>query len=98
MLQSELHIPPGINYECTSCGPRAAAGGAVPMTQDDYERISATNWARLAQKAYAGRDLFRQLKKARKLRHTLHAQDRVGNWCMPVSGEQSLLHAQSAWC
>jgi Fe-S-cluster containining protein len=59
--QIELHIPPGINYECTSCG-RCCSGWAVPMTQDDYERISATDWAGVHE-SYAGKELFRQLKK-----------------------------------
>lgn len=57
----ELHIPEGINYECTSCG-KCCGGWAVPMTQDDYERISAADWTGVHE-SYGGKDLFRQLKK-----------------------------------
>jgi len=56
----ELRIPEGINYECTGCG-KCCSGWAVPMTQDDYERISAWDWDSLNDK-FKGRKLFRQLK------------------------------------
>lgn len=56
----ELKIPEGINYECTGCG-KCCGGWAVPMTQDDYERISAHNWSELSSQ-YVGADLFRQMK------------------------------------
>lgn len=56
----ELHIPEGINYECTGCG-KCCSGWAVPLTGDDYERISAKDWAALNTK-YQGKKLFRALK------------------------------------
>ncbi|MBP9091701.1 YkgJ family cysteine cluster protein [bacterium] len=40
-----LHIPEGINYSCAGCG-RCCNGVAVPMTQDDYERVSAIDWSK----------------------------------------------------
>jgi len=40
-----LHIPQGINYSCSGCG-RCCNGVAVPMTQDDYERVSAIDWSK----------------------------------------------------
>jgi len=58
--QLTLHIPDGINYECTGCG-KCCGGWAVPMTPVDYERISATNWGEKLDK-FAGQALFRALK------------------------------------
>lgn len=40
-----LHIPEGINYSCSGCG-RCCNGVAVPMTQEDYERVSAIDWSK----------------------------------------------------
>lgn len=40
-----LHIPEGINYSCAGCG-RCCNGVAVPMTQEDYERVSAIDWSK----------------------------------------------------
>jgi Fe-S-cluster containining protein len=57
----ELHIPEGINYECTGCG-KCCSGWAVPMTQEDYERISAADWSSLHE-SFGTRTLFRQLSK-----------------------------------
>lgn len=59
-----LHIPEGINYECTGCG-RCCSGWAVPMTAADYERISAVDWGSLHKKLN-GADLFRELKDHEK--------------------------------
>lgn len=42
---SKLHIPSGINYSCSGCG-RCCNGVAVPMTQEDYERVSAIDWSK----------------------------------------------------
>lgn len=56
----QLHIPEGINYECTGCG-RCCSGWAVPMTQDDYERISQADWSAIHE-SYKGKELFRQLR------------------------------------
>ncbi|MCC6981338.1 MAG: YkgJ family cysteine cluster protein [Candidatus Melainabacteria bacterium] len=55
-----LHLPDEINYECTGCG-KCCGGWSVPMTQDDYERISAVNWGEYDDR-YKMQDLFRDLK------------------------------------
>jgi Fe-S-cluster containining protein len=61
-LQSlTLHIPAGINYECTGCG-KCCGGWAIPMTADDYERISEHDWAEINPKQFGNVTLFRQLK------------------------------------
>jgi len=58
----KLHIPEGINYECTGCGT-CCSGWSVPLTEADYNRISPIDWtARLAK--FNGKFLFRPLKKA----------------------------------
>ncbi|HEY9785492.1 MAG TPA: YkgJ family cysteine cluster protein [Candidatus Obscuribacterales bacterium] len=57
---SVLHLPEGINYECTGCG-KCCGGWSVPMTQEDYERISEVDWAKLSPR-YEGRSLFRELR------------------------------------
>lgn len=55
-----LHLPSEINYECTGCG-KCCGGWSVPMTQDDYERISEVDWG--AHDASLGlQSLFRELK------------------------------------
>jgi Fe-S-cluster containining protein len=56
-----LHIPEGINYECTGCG-KCCGGWAVPMTQDDYERVTEHDWAEINPKQFATLTLFRPLK------------------------------------
>lgn len=56
----ELHIPEGINYECTGCG-KCCSGWAVPLTTEDYDRISEKDWAVLHDK-YRGKRLFRELR------------------------------------
>jgi Fe-S-cluster containining protein len=56
----ELHLPEGINYECTGCG-KCCGGWSVPMTAPDYERISAKDWAEHLPK-FAGKTLFREMK------------------------------------
>jgi len=55
-----LHLPEEINYECTGCG-KCCGGWSVPMTQDDYERISAVDWSKYDSR-YQMQDLFRDLK------------------------------------
>lgn len=55
-----LHLPEEINYECTGCG-KCCGGWSVPMTQDDYERISAVDWSQYDSN-YKMQDLFRELK------------------------------------
>jgi len=59
-----LHLPDGINYECTGCG-RCCSGWAVPMTEADYKRISPINWGELLPKV-KGRKLFRPLRSHEK--------------------------------
>lgn len=56
----ELHLPDEINYECTGCG-KCCGGWSVPMTQDDYERISGVDWSQYDSR-YKMQDLFRELK------------------------------------
>jgi Fe-S-cluster containining protein len=56
----ELHIPEGINYECTGCG-KCCGGWAVPMTDEDYGRIREVDWAARLPK-FSGKNLFRPLK------------------------------------
>lgn len=58
---SELHLPEGINYECTGCG-RCCGGWSVPLTPDDYERISSVDWAEYSSQ-FEGKNLYRELKK-----------------------------------
>ncbi len=56
----ELHIPEGINYECTGCG-KCCSGWAVPLTEADHDRIADKDWATLNPK-FQGKRLFRELK------------------------------------
>jgi Fe-S-cluster containining protein len=60
----ELHIPQGINYECTGCG-KCCTGWTVPMTPADYDRVSEVDWGKESDK-YAGVELFRELKDYEK--------------------------------
>ncbi len=57
----ELHIPEGINYECTGCGT-CCGGWAVPLTDDDFDRIARKDWASLNKK-FTGKSIFRGLKQ-----------------------------------
>ena len=61
---ADLHIPQGINYECTGCG-KCCSGWAVPMTEEDYERISAWPWDNINPR-FKGKRLFRELKDYEK--------------------------------
>ena len=54
-----LHIPQGINYECTGCG-KCCGGWSVPLTGEDYDRIAAIDWTERKDK-FASMDLFREL-------------------------------------
>lgn len=56
----ELHLPEGINYECTGCGI-CCGGWSVPMTEEDYFRISDIDWSSKSDK-YVNKSLFRELK------------------------------------
>jgi Fe-S-cluster containining protein len=60
----QLHLPEGINYECTGCG-KCCGGWAVPMTAVDYERISKIDWGQRMPKFQAA-DLYRPLKAYEK--------------------------------
>lgn len=60
LVSSELVLPDGIHYECTGCG-KCCGGWAIPMTQDDYERITAVNWGEKHDK-FKNQNLFRELK------------------------------------
>lgn len=55
-----LHLPEGINYECTGCGT-CCGGWSVPMTEEDYFRISDIDWSKRSDK-YVNKSLFRDLK------------------------------------
>jgi Fe-S-cluster containining protein len=56
-----LHIPDGIHYECTGCG-KCCGGWAIPMTEEDYDRVSAHDWAEMNPLRYSNVTLFRPLK------------------------------------
>lgn len=66
MIQTSevLHIPEGINYECTGCG-KCCSGWTVPLTEADYQRVVPTNWGERLEKL-KGRKLFRPLKDYEK--------------------------------
>ncbi len=55
-----FHLPEGINYECTGCG-KCCGGWSVPLTEEDYHRISDIDWAKESDR-YIGKALFRELK------------------------------------
>lgn len=61
---SELRLPDRINYECTACG-KCCSGWAVPMTEADYDRISAVDWGQY-DKRFSGVNLFRELRRYEK--------------------------------
>lgn len=61
LTKEVLHLPDGINYECTGCG-KCCGGWSVPMTDEDYLRISDVDWAAQSFK-FEGMDLFRPLRK-----------------------------------
>ncbi|MBZ0185749.1 MAG: YkgJ family cysteine cluster protein, partial [Candidatus Obscuribacterales bacterium] len=58
--KNTLHIPEGINYECTGCG-KCCGGWSVPMTESDYFRISDIDWSKENDK-YIGKSLFREMR------------------------------------
>jgi Fe-S-cluster containining protein len=60
-VSSVLHIPPGINYECTSCG-KCCGGWAVPLTPDDFDRMVEVDWA-AHHGSFHAKTLFRDLNK-----------------------------------
>ncbi len=60
-----LKIPADINYQCTGCG-KCCSGWSVPMTEEDYQRINAVNWADL-NPDLKNKNLFRTLKANEKI-------------------------------
>lgn len=60
-VSEELHIPQGINYECTGCG-KCCGGWSVPLTSADYERISKVDWGSHLRK-FEDMSLYRELKE-----------------------------------
>ena len=60
-----LKIPSQINYECTGCG-KCCSGWSVPLTQEDYERISIIDWGSLDD-GLKDKALFRPLKASEKI-------------------------------
>ena len=57
----KLHIPEGLNYECTGCG-KCCGGWSVPLTEEDYFRISDIDWAGKFPEKFFGKSLFREMK------------------------------------
>lgn len=56
-----LHIPEGLNYECTGCG-KCCGGWSVPLTEQDYFRIADIDWGKQSPERYFGKSLFREMK------------------------------------
>lgn len=56
----DMHVPEGINYSCAGCG-RCCHNIVVPMTDDDYERVSALPMEQLIPD-YMGQRVFRPTK------------------------------------
>lgn len=57
IANTELVVPDGINYSCSGCG-RCCNGITVPLTESDYERVSALDMKELIPN-YMGQDVFR---------------------------------------
>lgn len=64
-MPETLHLPPGINYECTGCGT-CCSGWAVHMTQEDHTRIASVDWGAL-HAPFKGKVLFKELQKYEKM-------------------------------
>ncbi len=64
-MPETLHIPEGINYECTGCGT-CCSGWAVAMTEEDHKRIASVDWGGLHSK-FKGKVLFKELQKYEKV-------------------------------
>ncbi|MDZ4833472.1 MAG: YkgJ family cysteine cluster protein [Candidatus Melainabacteria bacterium] len=56
-----LHIPEGLNYECTGCG-KCCGGWSVPLTEQDYFRIADIDWGKQSPERYFGKSLFREMR------------------------------------
>ncbi len=56
-----LHIPEGLNYECTGCG-KCCGGWSVPLTEQDYFRIADIDWGKQYPERYFGKTLFREMR------------------------------------
>jgi len=57
----KLHIPEGLNYECSGCG-KCCGGWSVPLTEEDYFRISDIDWAKESPDRFFGKALFREMR------------------------------------
>lgn len=72
--ESQLHIPEGINFDCTGCG-NCCFEWPVPVTRDDFDRISAYAKG----ESVDTNQLFRVLKvadeKLRVFSHSLEKRD-----------------------
>ncbi len=70
MGMAMLHIPEGIHYECTGCG-NCCLAWPVPVTQEDYNRISELQDPELAPSAERFRELRSSKAKLEAFTHTL---------------------------
>ena len=72
--ESQLHIPEGINFDCTGCG-NCCFEWPVPATRDDFERISGY----AEERGFDNKQLFRVLnvadEKLRVFSHSLEKRD-----------------------
>jgi len=89
-----LIIPEGINYECTGCG-KCCGGWSVPMTDADYDRISAIDWGQRKDK-FLGRDLYRELpehdQKSGPYTHSIKVGD--DGFCPFLVDNLCFIHSQ----
>ena len=65
-----LHIPEGINYECTGCG-NCCLAWPVPVTAEDHERIAGLSDSELAPLPGRFRELHSSEAKLQAFTHTL---------------------------
>ncbi len=89
-----LHIPDGINYDCSGCG-KCCGGWAVPMTTADYERIRYTDWGALLPKL-SGKKLFRPLKGYEKkgTQYTHAIIEAENGYCPFLQNNLCFIHGQ----
>jgi Fe-S-cluster containining protein len=90
----QLHLPDGINYECTGCG-KCCGGWAVPMTEVDYERISKVDWGERLPKFQAA-TLYRPLKDYEKqgTPYTHAIKENATGQCPFVVDNLCFIHSQ----
>ncbi len=91
--QTPIHIPEGINYSCTGCG-KCCGEWSVPLTEADYERISAMDWS--SQEEYRGKKLFSTLslheKEGLPFTHVIVATEE--GYCPFLKDHLCVIHAQ----